>query len=344
MERTRFSLPLKTPLNTAAGGIAAREGFLVRVTVDGVSGLGEATPLPGWTESLDACEIALNAVRPAVESEKVDEAIAALSENPAARHGLSLAVADARAQATDQPLYRFLGGEMRVETIPVNATIGAGTVRETVEAAEQAVADGFRTLKLKVGADTVAADVERVAAVRAAVGEQIELRADANGAWDVPTAKRAIDGFEKATLSMLEQPLPATHLKEHARFRGGDVRIGLDESLTERTIAEILDAEAADVLVLKPMALGGVDVAREAAVAAREAGVDCIVTTTIDGAVARAAAVHLAASLQDVAACGLATASFLAADVAESDPVPVTDGTIAVPQGKGNVHPVLSGL
>ncbi|WP_336359128.1 o-succinylbenzoate synthase [Haladaptatus sp. ZSTT2] len=343
MELTRFSLPLTSPLQTAAGDIEEREGFLVRVTVDGVPGVGEATPLPGWTESLAACEVALNAVRSQVETGAEDEAIAALSENPAARHGLSLAVADARARAAAQPLYRFLGGDARVEHVPVNATIGAGTVSETVVAAENAVAEGFRTLKLKVGTDAVEADVERAAAVRAAVGDDIELRADANGAWDVPMAKRALDGFGKAKLSLLEQPLPATHLKEHARLRGGGVRIGLDESLTERTPTEIFDADAADVLVLKPMALGGVDVARETARAAREAGVECIVTTTIDGAVARTAAVHLAASLPDVEACGLATASLLSADVTETDPAPVSDGAITVPQGKGNIQPVLNG-
>jgi L-alanine-DL-glutamate epimerase-like enolase superfamily enzyme len=112
--------------------------------------------------------------------------------------------------------------------------------------------------------------------------------------------------------------------------------VALDESLAGSAPERLLDADAADVLVLKPMALGGVDRAREVALAARERGVDAVVTTTIDAVVARTGAVHLAASLPDVRPCGLATAGLLGADLAP-DPAPVEDGRIAVPEGKGNV-------
>ena len=55
----RFSLALSSPLSTAAGEITEREGYLVGYDHRGVTGLGEATPLPGWTESLEECERAL---------------------------------------------------------------------------------------------------------------------------------------------------------------------------------------------------------------------------------------------------------------------------------------------
>ena len=82
------------------------------------------------------------------------------------------------------------------------------------------------------------------------------------------------------------------------------------------------------------MALGGVDRAREAARRARAVGVEVVVTTTIDAVVARTAAVHLAASLPDVPACGLATAELLADDLAP-DPAPVENGRVRVPQNPG---------
>jgi len=83
------------------------------------------------------------------------------------------------------------------------------------------------------------------------------------------------------------------------------------------------------------MALGGVDRARQAALEAREAGVEPVVTTTIDAVVARTAALHLAASVPDLPACGLATADRLAEDLAP-DPAPVEDGRMAVPDAPGH--------
>ena len=59
MDVEAFTLPLARPMQTARGAIEERAGFLVRVDYADVTGLGEATPLPGWTESLDACREAL---------------------------------------------------------------------------------------------------------------------------------------------------------------------------------------------------------------------------------------------------------------------------------------------
>ncbi|MDR9431449.1 MAG: enolase C-terminal domain-like protein, partial [Natronomonas sp.] len=100
----------------------------------------------------------------------------------------------------------------------------------------------------------------------------------------------------------------------------------------------VVDAAAADLLVCKPMALGGVDVARSVIDTAREFGIDGLVTTTIDGSIARAAAVHLAASVPKMRPCGLATGELLAGDLTDAIES-AADGGIAVPQGKGNIPP-----
>ncbi|MFC5969913.1 mandelate racemase/muconate lactonizing enzyme family protein [Halomarina salina] len=338
-----FSLPLSSPLSTANGDVTEREGFVVVVDVGGQRGVGEATPLPDWTESLDDCEGALRRVarypdpRRALTS-RGDEALAS---TPAARHGVALALADAAAHRDREPLYRWLGGEVRVDRVPVNATVGDDDVDATVAAAEQAVEEGFDCLKVKVGARSLADDAARLRAVREACPD-VELRADANAAWDRDTAREAVDALADCDLAYVEQPLPADDIAGHADLReyvaasNTSLGVALDESLSSTTPEAILDAGAADVLVLKPMALGGVDRARTAALAARDRGVDVVVTTTIDAVYARTAAVHLAASLPEVRACGLATAGLLDADLAP-DPAPVVDGSVVVPEGKGNV-------
>lgn len=95
-----FSVDLRQPLSTAKGDIERREGFLVAVDAAGTTGIGEATPLPGWTESLAECGDALNSV----SDPKRALADGSLADAPAARHAVSLALADARARAANQPL------------------------------------------------------------------------------------------------------------------------------------------------------------------------------------------------------------------------------------------------
>ena len=323
-----FSLSLSRPLSTARGTIDSRDGFLVFVECDGVQGVGEATPLPGWTESLDGCRVALER---ACNADDWEAALDSLHGTPAARHGLVLALCDARSRAAGVPLYRHLGGDRR-EGVPVNATIGDGPVGMTVDEATDAIESGFATLKVKLGARAVAADAERVAAVRDAVGPEVELRADANGAWSRDEARAALDELAAVDLAYVEQPLPEDDLAGHAALRG-EVAIALDESLAAHSVESVLDA--ADVLVLKPMALGGPDRTRAAALTAREAGCEAVLTTTIDGALARAGAVHVTASLPDPPAAGLATADRLAEDLV-ADPAPIEDGRARVPQGAGN--------
>ncbi len=329
MRIERFSLALSSPLSTAHGTIDTREGFIITIEIDGTVGVGEATPLPGWTESLETCEKALERARRA-SNDGWGAALDTLDGTPAARHGLALALCDVRSRAAGIPLYRSLGGD-HTECVPVTATIGDGTVEKTVEAAIMATESGFKTLKIKVGARTVETAIERISAVREAVGPDIELRADANGAWTREEAQMALDGFADCDLAYVEQPLSPTDLAGHAALRG-QVDIALDETLATHSIETVLDADAADALVLKPMVLGGPDYTRAAAFAAHEAGLEAVVTTSVDGALARTGAVHVAASLPDPPACGLATADRLTEDLI-ADPAPVADGYARVPQG-----------
>ena len=327
-----FELPLSKPLETSDGRIDERSGWVLRAG-NGSTGYGEATPLPGFTETRTDCESALAAAVAHVEADAIPAAYAAVTDRPAARHALATALLDRRGKETGRPLYGLLGADHEVDTIAVNATIGHADPQSTADAASSAVEAGFRTLKIKVGTGSLDRDADRIAAVRAAVGEEVALRVDANGAWDRETAAAAIDRFLAEDVALLEQPLPAGDLRGHRSLRGR-LPIALDESLAAQGPQSVLAADAADAIVLKPMALGGPDVARAVAHRARRAGVAPIVSNTIDGAIARTAAAHVAASIPDRPAAGLATGSLLATDVVP-DPSPVVDGRLEVPQGPG---------
>ena len=322
-----FSLALSSTLGTATARIDRRDGFLVTIDGEGQRGVGEATPLLGWTESLATCKKVLWAV---ADGER-DASSLDPTETPAASHAVDVAQADLTARERGIPLAAFLA-EDPAGSVPVNATIGDGDVTETVRAAQDAIGEGYSCLKVKVGSRSVEADLERVRAVSDAAGD-VDLRVDANGAWSHSQAETAIEALADR-VSVVEQPLPADDLAGHADLRDRGVEIAVDESLRAKGLDAIIAVEAADVVILKPMVLGGVRPARDLACRAREAGVAPIVTTTIDGVVARTAALHLSASLGIERACGLATADRLAEDLA-LDPAPVTDGRMTVPDVSG---------
>lgn len=332
---TTFDIPLDIPLSTAAGTIERREGQALRIESDGVVGVGEATPLPGWTESLSECRESLANALDRLNDDDPPGALAAVEDRPAARHAVSSALADLRATESDEPLYRYLGSVGRTTRVPVNATIGDVEPDAVATAAREAISDGVRTIKLKVGNRPIGADVERVESVREVVAPNVAVRADVNGAWNREGAEHALTLLSGAALDYVEQPLDAEDLSGHAKLRRATgIDVALDESLASHSFEEIRRVDAADVLVLKPMVLGGLDRARRVARDARREGVRPIVTTTIDGVVARTGAVHLAASLPGIDACGLATSRMLAEDLAP-DPAPIEDGDAIVPQDAG---------
>jgi len=328
-----FSCPLSSPLRTADGSIEERSGFLVRLSDGTHVGYGEASPLAGWTESIEECRAALDdAVDAAPNGHSA--VLAAVDDTSAARHGISLALADLAATRDARPLYRDLGALERVPRIPVNATIGADSLDKTVKAARDAVDEGFQSCKIKVGRRSIEDDLERIRRVREVVGPDVEVRVDANGAWTFDEAAGIVETLDDLDVSILEQPLPAGALAGLAELRGNGVAIAVDEGLLEHGVDAIEEAKAADVYVLKPMALGGVDVARQVAAWVGESNRQTIVTTTIDAVVARTAAVHLAAAIPNVLASGVATGPMLASDLAR-DPVFIDGGAAVIPQTKG---------
>jgi len=287
---------------------------------------------PGSAQVLEGLERATGRL----DADGPEAALAAVEHAPAARHGLETALADLRARWAGVPLYRYLGDTGPIDRVPVNATIGDGDERETVGAAREAVDSGFSTLKIKVGNRPVAADAGRLRAVRDTVGQGVAIRADANGAWSSETAREALDELEPIGVEYVEQPLPSGDLDGHAALSDSDraVDIALDETVVECGIDAVLDAGIADVVILKPMVLGGPTPTVETAKRARAAGVDPVVTTTVDGVVARTAAVHCVAAIPEPLPAGLATGARIDGDLGP-DPAPIRDGNAIVPGDKG---------
>lgn len=207
-------------------------------------------------------------------------------------------------------------------TVPVNATVPA--VPPDAVAGLLARFDGCRTAKVKVAerGQTLADDVDRVAAVRAALGPAGRIRVDANGAWSVDDAVDALRALARYGLEYAEQPCADVEglraLRVALARAGVDVPVAADESVRKaEDPLRVAVAGAADVVMLKVAPLGGVRAALAVAeVLGAEHGLPVVVSSAIDTSVGLAAGVALAAALPELRYdCGLGTASLLADDV-----------------------------
>jgi O-succinylbenzoate synthase len=202
------------------------------------------------------------------------------------------------------------------DTVPVNALVDGPFLVQDVR--------GFPAVKVKV---RDAAGIALVRAVRDAVGPDVGVRVDANGAWDVDTAIAMVTRLAAFDLEYVEQPVAS--LDDLARVRRAvDVRVAADECIRSLDDARRLDAlDAADVIVLKQQPLGGVRAALEVAEAA---GVPAVVSSMMETSVGIAAGVALAAALPELPyACGLATLDALPGDVTH-DPLTPVSGALRV--------------
>lgn len=339
----RYRIPFRAPFVTAHGPLLHREGVLVQVqTTDGLTGLGDIAPPPGFDGSLADAARALPAVVRRLTGTTLADAMATmrLAEQttiPAAlRCGIDAALLDLEGQAAGRPLAALLAGQHAL-SIPVNATVGAAEPVLAAKQAAAAVADGFRAVKLKVGISTkVTTEVERVAAVRDAIGPSAQLRLDANEAWTAETAITCIRAFERYAPELIEQPVAGNDVAALAAVRRAvHTPIAADEAVTgDAAVQRLLAVEAVDAIVLKLPAVGGITVALRLAAVARARGVDTIVTSSLESGVGIAAAAHLAAALPPRRACGLATAALLASDLLQA-PLRIEAGRLLLPNGPG---------
>jgi O-succinylbenzoate synthase len=202
--------------------------------------------------------------------------------------------------------------------VPVNATVPAVAAADVAGVLERF--PGCMTAKVKVAqaGQSLADDVDRVAAVRSVLGPRGKVRADANGAWSVDDALRAVGALARFDLEYVEQPCATleglAELRVALARAGVDVLVAADESVRKaEDPLRVAVAGAADVVVLKVAPLGGVARALEVAEAC---GLPVVVSSALDTSVGISAGVALAAALPVLPfACGLATTSLMAGDV-----------------------------
>ncbi len=301
----KISLPLVHPFKTALRTVEHIEDIVVRVIGDNdLEGYGEAPATAVITG--ETCASIAGAIQdfiaPAVTGLDLMDLDAVMDvlqhcmvHNTSAKAAVDMALLDLWGKSLGVPLWRLLGGaRSRVET---DLTISVNDTEEMVRDSLEAVDRGFRILKVKVGRDS-RQDVQRLTAIRRAVGPEIILRVDANQGWSPRSAVRIICALEDAGVDaqLVEQPVPAADL-DGLRYVTEHVHTPIlaDESVFSPVDAlRILQMHAADLINIKLMKTGGIWPALRLCAIAESYGVQCMIGCMLESQISVAAAAQLA--------------------------------------------------
>ena len=344
--RLRAPIPPEKRLVTRSGLRSYRSAVLVKVETDGgISGVGSCS---GNGAILEV--IVERVLKPLVvgvnpcDIEKVWEkayfaggvrAFGSRGIGVVALSGLDMALWDICGKVENVPIFKLLGGAKR-DKVAVYAT--ALYPEETATVSKRALAfaeQGFKGVKLKLGFD-LAQDMERVRAVRSAVGKNFPIMTDANMGYELDTALRAAEVLEECGVFWLEEPLFVEDIEGHAKLKAGSkVPIALGENLhTRYPFEQFIARGAVDILQPDVARTGGITEVRQIASLAAAHGLPISLHTWGD-AVALAASLHLSAAIENSIVMELDCTSNPLRTELLTEPLEARNGRMVPPAGPG---------
>ncbi|MDF2546706.1 MAG: dipeptide epimerase [Anaerosolibacter sp.] len=320
-----ISVPLIKPFKTALRTATSAEDTVVIIeTDDGQVGYGEAPPtgvITGDTNGSIVAAITENISKLLIGEdieniEKImDKLNMSMVRNSSAKAAVDMAVYDLFGKLYKAPVYKLLGGYRN--TVETDITVSINEPEEMRDDALRYVANGFTALKLKVGMD-IQKDIQRVKAIREAIGYDIKIRIDANQGWQAKEAIRGIRKLEDAGLEieLVEQPVKAWDL-DGLKYVTDHVEtpIMADESMfSPQDAFKILSMRAADLINIKLMKCGGIHNALKIVAIAEACGVECMLGSMLETKIGITAAAHLAGAKKNITRFDLDAPVLLAED------------------------------
>lgn len=300
---------------------------------DGVIGHGEAAPLAEYdgisverVMSALATHTSVLATNECPE-EDVRAACAEADPLPQALAAVDMALWDVAGRRAGKGVGELLGAA-HPSLVAVNATIGAVAPGAAAAEAAAALDDGFDCIKVKVGTPD---DRQRLQAIREAVGRDMLIRVDANGAWDQLTAPERIRALARFDIELFEEPVHGADAIEAVARAVPKLALALDESASANLGAHA--RRLCDAVCLKISSSGGITGLLAEAQRARELGYEVYVASTLDGPLGIAAALHAAAVVRPDRHCGLATLGRFEQAVPEA--LVPAGGQMRMPAGPG---------
>ena len=301
----KISVPLRVPFKTALRSVSSVEDIIVELHTDtGAVGYGEAPPTGAITGDTTLAIVGAiqDHIAKSIIGKEVDELETLLQivqkcvvKNSSAKAAVDMAIWDLYGQLYKIPVHKLLGGARK--SIVTDITISVNPPEEMARDALNAMERGYDCLKVKVGSNP-ALDVERLAAVRGVVGDDVCIRIDANQAWQPKEAVRILNELQDKGLKIefVEQPVKAHDFAglKYVTERSY-VPVLADESVfSPEDAMTIMQMGAADLVNIKLMKCGGLYNALKIASAAEVYGVECMIGCMLEAKISVNAAVELA--------------------------------------------------
>jgi L-Ala-D/L-Glu epimerase / N-acetyl-D-glutamate racemase len=321
---------------------AVRVFYIELRAANGLAGFGAASVMPkddaSFEPGIDALKAATQRSFIGRDVSEFDSLMTDLERQlpryPRHLVAVEMALFDLAAKAANVSLSTFLGGRNH-ETIPVLKMLGMGSMDFMASRAAHFVRQGYRFLKIKLGAGSTT-DLERFKAVHGAVSGAVSFTADFNGAYDAATAIRIIDQLTPLGLTVVEQPVPADDIAGMALVSKSVAPLVLaDQSVnTPDDVVKIADSGAAKAVSIKLLKLGGIRKSREVVTACESRGLVCHVGGTGTTRLVEAAQAHfISATPGIIVPSEIAEFEELEGDLVQG--FEVVDGVIRVPNGPG---------
>lgn len=337
-----FDIPMVKPFRIAIGTMEGAKDVLIKINTDhGIVGIGEACPFPPITGETQETNIAVAKALREVLIGKDPLAIEGILKgfgtfthtNPSIIAAFDMALYDILGKVAGLPLYRILGGDRN--SFETDLTVDLDTPKKMAEMAQDVINKGYKIIKIKVGQDP-SLDIERLEAIRSAVGYKYQIRIDANQGWTVPQAIEALKKMEKFDIQFCEQPVSAWNIDGMRIVRNeSPIPIMADESLFSPNDAiKLIKSESCEYFNIKLMKSGGIRNAIKISNIAESAGIRCMVGCMLETKVALTAASHFVASSRNVIFADLDSDSSHAV-FPVIDGIKVEGGTITLPEKPG---------
>ena len=309
IEAWSVEMRLAVPYTIAYETVSSTQNVFLRIETDrGITGFGCAAPdlqVTGETPEsvLQFAKDILHTSTKGADPLRIAYILHGLRQHlqtqPSAMAMLDMALHDILGKLTGLPLYKLLGGFR--ERIKTSITVGILPLEDTLSKAKEFVEQGFKSIKIKGGAD-VEADIEKILKVREMVGKNIELRFDANQGYSVENTIKFVENTRPAQLELIEQPTPRTELEQLGQVTSGvHIPVMADESLMNlRDAFRLARRDLVDMVNVKLMKVGGISEALQINAVARSAGLEVMVGCMDEAALAIAAGLHFALARPNV--------------------------------------------
>ncbi len=303
----RFSIPME-PFVIATGTMHFAQNVFIRIHTDtGIYGVGECSAFPMIVgETQDTClamakDFAqiLTGKDPLEIPERMNDLLGYAAHNSTIKSAFDMALFDIASKDAGLPLYQFLGGHKR--TIETDMTIGIDSPENMALSALKYQALGCRILKIKLG-KKIHDDIRRVAQIRAAVGEQVVLRLDANQGWDFDDALYALGALEKYNIEFCEQPMRTWYDDRLPELNlNSPIKIMADESCYNHHDArKLINSQSCAYLNIKFSKSGGLLEAQKIHEIALQTGIKCMIGSMLESRIALSANLHFALASPNV--------------------------------------------